>query len=73
MAVELGVPVNVYGIGHIDPNAPKRHKTTWIEYEIPEELEKELTELIDGKLEKFYNKCKCYYCKQDRENKKQNV
>ncbi len=45
------------------------HETTWLEWEIPQELERKLTKMIKRQLVKFREKCICEHCKEQRKNK----
>jgi len=59
------VSVNVYGVFFTPEEQRERstwHETTYLECEIPEALEKELSDLIDQKVKEFEEKCKCGLC-----------
>lgn len=45
------------------------HDTTYLEYEIPEALESELSKLIEGRISAFEKECNCEDCKQNRNKK----
>lgn len=62
--------IQVYGVFFTPEELKEReswHKTTWLEYEIPEALYKELCEIIDNKVMEFYKKCNCGLCKLNNE------
>ena len=42
------------------------HETTYIESEIPQELEDELSKFIEKRISEFENKCNCEDCKNNR-------
>lgn len=44
----------------------RHHETTYLEYSIPKELEKELEEMVDKRLAEFEQQCQCEYCKNNR-------
>jgi hypothetical protein len=50
----------------VEQGIVRYHDTTYIEYEIPTALEKELSALIEEKLRAFYNTCQCEDCKEAR-------
>lgn len=63
--------INVHGLP-MDWKRPTKsefHGTTYMEYEIPKKLEKELTKMVGKRLKEFYKECKCDSCKR-RKNKK---
>lgn len=39
------------------------HEITWLEYEIPEDLEDELSGYIEDKINDYQKKCSCGLCK----------
>lgn len=58
--------VNIYGISFTDEEIKSRegwHDTTYLEYEIPVELENELSLIIEQKIKEFNDKCNCGLCK----------
>ena len=59
------VGISIYGIHDVvkQPTKLQMHKTTYLEYEIPEKLEKKLTLIIDKEIGEFHKKCKCKDCK----------
>lgn len=63
---------NVYGIppGWKPPTKKEWHGTTYLEYEIPKQLEKELSKLVENRLNQFYKECQCDNCKENRIRKK---
>lgn len=63
--------VNVYGLppDWKPPTKKEYHRTTYMEYEIPRSLKKELTKMVDKRLKQFYKECKCDSCKQRRKEK----
>lgn len=46
------------------------HPTTYLEYSIPEVLEKELSKMIEKRISKFEKECQCEDCKENRKRKK---
>lgn len=42
------------------------HPTTYLEYDIPESLEAELTTLIEKRISEFEQTCQCEDCKEQR-------
>lgn len=42
------------------------HKTTWLEWELPLEVEKKAERYIEKQLKKFLGKCQCENCKEKR-------
>lgn len=70
---DLTIPIMVYG--SFGPTLSKRqfHGTTYLEYEIPKKLEKELSKLIETKLKEFYKNCKCDSCTERRKRKKNKI
>lgn len=70
MATEL--IVNVYGLpaGFTPLTKAQFHGTTYLEYEIPESLEKELSKMVEKRLKKFKKECQCERCKEKRKRKK---
>ena len=70
-------PINVYGNFktpaeieqdriHKVMGVVRYHETTYLEYEIPESLEDELSAMIEKKLSEFYQTCQCEDCKEQR-------
>lgn len=62
--------INVYGLP-IDwrpPTKEEYHGSTYLEYSIPEELEGELSKMIEKRLNKFYKSCPCQDCKKNRKD-----
>tara|TARA_R110000868_G_scaffold243012_1_gene498713 strand:+ start:169 stop:393 length:225 start_codon:yes stop_codon:yes gene_type:complete len=39
------------------------HNTTWLEYDVPVELEAELSDIIEKKIAEFEKVCQCENCK----------
>lgn len=59
-------PINVYGVFFTPDEVKERskwHDTTYLEVEIPKELEEELYEIIDEKIKNFQDDCQCGLCK----------
>lgn len=44
----------------------RHHETTWLEWELPLEVERLAEKFIQEQLEKFENKCQCEDCKENR-------
>lgn len=42
------------------------HQESWIEYEVPAELEDELTEYIENKLKEYRENCPCDWCQDSK-------
>lgn len=64
MATEI--IMNVYGLNLSAEELKERstwHERTWIECEIPVEIESEINAFIDWKLKQFEKKCGCGLCK----------
>ncbi len=61
-----GEPVIVYGASFTKEEIEEReswHERTYLEVEIPTELENEINEFIDKKVSQYQSKCGCGYCK----------
>ncbi len=71
--------ISVYGIGEPTKEDYKRardderngivryHETTWLEWQLPIEVEKEAEKFIEERLIEFHKNCKCENCKSKRE------
>lgn len=70
---DLTIPIMVYG--SFGPRLSKKefHGSTYLEYEIPEKLEKKLTKIVEKELSKFYKKCNCNSCKERRKRKNKKI
>lgn len=58
--------MSIYGLNLSEEEIRERqtwHRTTYIETEVPEALEKEILEIIDSKVSSFHKKCGCGLCK----------
>lgn len=42
------------------------HETTYLEYEIPQALENELSDMIEKRISEFEKTCQCEDCKENR-------
>jgi len=70
--------ISIYGIPDATPEELERqrhdrergivrfHQTTYLEYNIPEALEEELSDIIDKRISKFEQKCQCEDYKKNR-------
>lgn len=70
--------INVYGIPELTPEElnqkredkrlgiVRHHIETYLEMSVPIEIEKELEEMIDKRLDEFYSTCPCEECKRNR-------
>lgn len=68
---DLSKPIWAYGVLSVPVTKKRRcHAIAYLEYEIPKKLAKELEGIIDKKLDHFYKKCKCDFCKETRKPKK---
>ena len=64
--------ISVYGLpmDWKPPTKAEFHGTTYLEYEIPESLEKELSKMVEKRLKQFRKECQCKSCKEERKRKK---
>lgn len=52
----------------VEHGITRYHKTTYLEYKIPESLEIELSAMIEKRISEFKNECQCEDCKEERLN-----
>lgn len=66
-------PIQVYGCIFTPEQEKERakwHKTTYLEWEIPQKLSKKLNDIIRKEIKEFEKKCKCGLCKLHTKRKK---